>query len=87
MSRLTDIIYVHIDLDVLDPEEVSGFNFPEPGGPTSQELGDALTVMFKYEKAAALGIASTPYKNDKDNIARNAAYRLIEGAVKGLHQR
>lgn len=87
LSQLTDIIYIHVDLDVLDPEEVPGFGLPEPGGPTSQELADALTMMFKYEKTAAFGIASTPYKNDKDGVALNAAYRLIEGAIKGVKER
>ena len=87
LSQITDIIYVHVDADVLDPTEVSGFNHPVPGGPTSKELGAALTVMFKYEKTAAFGIASTPYKNDTDGVARNATYRLIEGAIKGVKER
>lgn len=87
LSRLTDIIYVHVDADVLNPAEVPGFNFPVQGGPTSAELGAALTVLFKYEKTAAFGIASTPYKNDKDGKALNAAYRLIEGAIKGIKER
>ena len=87
LSRLTDVIYVHVDLDVLNPAEVPGFNFPEPGGPTSQELSAALRKMFKYEKTAAFGVASTPYKDDKDGIAKNAAYRLIEGVVQGVKER
>jgi arginase len=87
LSQLTDIIYIHVDMDVLNPAEVPGFNSPVPGGPTSHELSAALTTMFRYEKASAIGIASTPYKNDKDNVARNAAYRLIEGAIKGIKSR
>jgi len=87
LSQLADIIYIHVDMDVLDPMEVPGFGLPEPGGPTSEELSAALTAMFRYEKASAFGIASTPYRNDKGNIARNAAYRLIQGAVKGVKAR
>lgn len=87
LSRLTDIIYIHVDQDILNPDEIRGFNFPEPGGPTSRELSAALRKMFRHEKAAAFGVASTPYKDDTDGRARNAAYCLIEGAIQGVLDR
>ena len=91
MKRLngtTDAIYVHVDMDALDPREVAGHPLTVPGGPTSAELAAAITEMFKYEKAAALGVASTPYgEHDKDGLSRQAAYNLILGAVKGVQQR
>lgn len=44
--------------------------------------------MFRYEKAAALGIASTPYGDrDKGGVSRQAAYNLILGAARGVQQR
>lgn len=88
LSRLTDIIYVHIDMDVLDPAEVTGHSLAVADGPTSHELAAALTEMFKYEKTAAIGIASTPYgDNDRGGLSRDAAYRLIQAAVAGVMQR
>ena len=88
LSKLTDLIYVHIDMDVLDPSEVSGHPLTAPEGPSSIELAAALQKMFEYEKVAALGIASLPYgENDKDKKSLNAAYRLIEGAIKGVKGR
>ena len=51
-------------------------------------LAAALTEMFKYDKAAALGIASTPYgDNDPDGLSLQAAHNLIEGAIKGVQAR
>jgi hypothetical protein len=45
-------------------------------------------MMFQYEKAVAIGIASLPYgERDKDLISLKAAYRLIEGAVRGIKRR
>ncbi|MFF3920562.1 arginase family protein [Streptomyces sp. NPDC001852] len=35
-------LYLHIDLDVLDPAEFSGLNCPEPGGLTIEELAAAI---------------------------------------------
>jgi arginase len=81
LSSLVDLIYIHIDMDVLDPREVAGHPLTVPDGPTSEELGAALTEMFRYEKAAALGIASTPW------LSRQAAYNLIRGAIEGVKQR
>jgi arginase family enzyme len=88
LSRLTDIIYVHIDMDVLDPGEVAGHPLTAPQGPTSSELAAAIEIFFQYEKAAAIGIASMPFgEKDKKGISLKAAYRLIEGAVKGVQKR
>jgi len=88
LSKLTDIIYIHIDMDVLDPKEVSGHPLTVPNGPTSKELAAALKMMFHYDKAAALGIASTPAgEHDKDGLSLRAAYSLIQGAVEGVQAR
>jgi arginase len=88
LSDATDAIYIHVDMDALDPREVSGHPLTVRGGPTSMELAAALTEMFKYEKAAAFGVASTPYgEHDKDGVSRQAAYNLVLGAVKGVQLR
>jgi amidase len=88
LASLTDVIYVHVDMDVLDPPEVSGHPLTVPGGPTSLELAAALTEMFRNEKAGAFGVASTPSGNqDRDGRSRQAAYNLILGALKGVQQR
>lgn len=88
LSRLTEIIYVHIDMDVLDPNEVKGHPLTAPEGPTSHELAAALEVMFQQNKAGAIGIASLPFgERDKDGRSLQAAYRLIEGAIKGIKKR
>ncbi len=88
LSEATDVIYIHVDMDALDPREVPGHPLTVPGGPTSAELAAALTEMFKYEKTAAFGVASTPFdERDKAGVSRQAAYNLILGAVKGVQQR
>ena len=88
LSETTDAIYIHVDMDVLDPLEVPGHPLTVPGGPASRDLAAALTEIFKFEKAAALGIASTPFGDrDKSGVSRQAAYNLILGAVKGAQQR
>ena len=88
LSSLTDVIYIHIDMDVLAPEEVRGHGLTAPDGPTSQELADCLELIFAYPKAAAIGIASTPYgARDPEHLSRQAAVRLIQGALRGVNAR
>src|SRR5207247_6402243 len=70
LEGLTDVIYVHVDMDVLDPPEVAGHPLTVPGGPTSLELAAALTEMFRSAKAAAFGVASTP-SGDQDRDGRS----------------
>jgi arginase len=85
LSEVVDLIYVHVDMDVLDPREVQGHGLTVPDGPSSQELAAALTEMFRYPKVAGLGIASTPaYDADPGELSRQAAYRLIAGALAGV---
>jgi hypothetical protein len=88
LSRLTDVIYIHVDMDVLDPSEVEGHPLTAPQGPSSRELAAAIQHIFTHPKAAAIGIASLPFGDrDPQKISLNAAYRLIEGAVKGIQSR
>lgn len=88
LSRVTDVIYVHIDMDVLDPREVGGHPLTVSGGPNSLELAGALTEMFRFDKVAALGIASTPAnEHDPEGLSLAAAYNLVDGALAGVLQR
>src|SRR5438132_9436580 len=58
LSELTDVIYVHVDMDGLDPRDVPGVALPVPNGPTSAELAAALTEMLKYENGGAFVVAA-----------------------------
>jgi len=67
---------------------VPGHPLTVPGGPTSQELARAVELTFRYEKAAVFGVASTPAgERDATGVSRQAAYRLIEAAVRGAQAR
>ena len=87
LSRLTDLVYVHIDLDVLDPVEVSGHPLTVPDGPSSRVLADALRLMFSYEKAAALGFASYPENDDPGQLTLKAVHAMVIGALEGIKAR
>ena len=87
LALLTDLIYVHVDLDVLDPSEVPGHSLTVEGGPTSKELADALAMTFEHPKAAAFGVASYPAGRDEEGRTLRAVCNLVEGVVRGLKNR
>ena len=52
-------LYVHVDLDVIDPAGVPGLRYPAPGGPTPGQVGDAVRHLLGSGRVAAVGIACT----------------------------
>ncbi|MBE1497818.1 arginase [Amycolatopsis lexingtonensis] len=46
-------LYVHVDLDVLDPAEFPGLNYPEPDGWTIARLVSELDALSDYEVVGA----------------------------------
>ncbi len=87
LSRLTDKIYVHIDMDVLDPREVMGHGNKVEGGPTSGELAALFEMIFReYPKASAIGFATIPQR-DEGGLSIAALNRMIAAAVSGVKAR
>ena len=52
-------LYVHIDLDVIDPSDVPGLRYPAPGGPGAADIVEALRTLLATGQVAAVGIACT----------------------------
>jgi arginase len=87
LSQLTDKIYVHIDMDVLDPREVSGHVNKVPNGPSSEQLARLFEEIFKrYPKASAIGFATIP-EQDEGGLSIAAVNRMISGAIRGVKAR
>jgi arginase len=52
-------LYVHLDLDVIDPADVPGLRYPAPGGPSTSQVTAALAPLLATRRVAAIGIACT----------------------------
>jgi arginase len=87
LSQLTDKIYVHVDMDVLDPAEVMGHGNKVPNGPSSQQLAALFESLFeRYPKASGIGFATIPPR-DEGGRSIAALNRMIVAAVKGVKAR
>lgn len=51
-------LYVHIDVDVVDPDELPAINYPAPGGPSVAETAGALAWLASTGRVAAFSVSS-----------------------------
>jgi arginase family enzyme len=87
LNAQVDKLYIHIDMDVLDPREVSMHVNKVPGGPSSEELAQLLQQIFaRYPKATSVGFATIP-PSDPGGLSIAALNRMIVGAVDGVRAR
>jgi arginase len=54
-------LYVHVDLDVVDPAVLPGLRYPVPGGTGAADVAAALRLLLATGRVAALGVACTWY--------------------------
>ncbi len=74
-------LYVHLDLDVLDPNEARANEFAAPNGLTLAELDTALRLIGAHVPIAAAALTAYDPSHDADGRARRAAAQLIDTLV------
>jgi arginase len=52
-------LYLHLDLDVVDPDDVPGLLFPAPGGPSLPAVAEAIGRVVATGRVAAVGVGCT----------------------------
>jgi arginase family enzyme len=70
-------LYVHIDVDVLNPELSPGVNFHGEGGLHPSELEEAVLTVIRGERVAALNIANYNPGRDMENRTLHIICDLI----------
>ncbi|MEU1848667.1 arginase family protein [Streptomyces sp. NPDC019990] len=87
MVRATgaEAVYVHIDLDVLDPRIFPAVGTPEPGGLSVEDLVGAVRALTNEFTLA--GIALTEYERSEDPGQEEAVLRRIVDGLFGSARR
>lgn len=76
-------VYVHIDLDVLDPATISGIGYPEPFGLQPEQLGELVrAVRGRFELAGAAITEFAPESPDAASRDLPVILRVL-GALTG----
>jgi arginase len=51
-------LYVHVDADVVDPNEMPAMNYPAPGGPSLASVVEAVAALHATRRVVAFSISS-----------------------------
>jgi arginase len=52
-------LYVHLDLDIVDPSELPDVRYPAPGGPSLAAVVESMHTLFETGRVVGAGIACT----------------------------
>ena len=74
-------VYVHVDLDVLNPTIAAANQWAPPGGIPLETVTAAIAEIQKHATISALGIASYDPASDHNGNALNAAVAVAETAL------
>ena len=74
-------VYVHIDLDVLDPEDIQGLGYPEPFGVRSADLVNALKALVARFPLAGAGITEFAPASPRDAVEDMPTILRLVGAL------
>ena len=87
LAKAADVIYLHVDLDILDSSAIPGSFFETPGGLAPDEVAAALRDLMRYPRVAALGIASFPTAERGSQTSMRSTLTLVRAAMEGLRAR
>ncbi len=81
-SKLPDMpVYVHIDTDIINPDDAPAMNYPAAGKPSIKEL---LTIMKQLRRSiniAAVSISTRNPKLDHDGRSRRVCMELRDALI------
>jgi arginase len=78
-------VYIHVDLDVLDPAVVEGVGYPEPFGLTVEQLAAAITALRRrFELAGAAVTGFAPASPDAAASDLSAILRILSALTRPL---
>jgi arginase len=72
----TGKVYIHIDLDVVDPEVFGAVGYPEPGGLSVGELAEAVRSVVEGRELVGVGIMEFMPRSPADV---NLAHIIVDG--------
>jgi arginase len=74
-------VYMHVDIDVLDPVEAPGVDYPAAGGLQAPQLKEAVRTVAGLGNVRALALTAVNPEKDIDGRTVAAALDVIEAAI------
>lgn len=77
LAARTNEIYLHVDLDVLDPQEAPGVDFRTPDGLSEAELAQALHSIGERFQVKAIALTAYNPDHDKEDKTLHVGLRVL----------
>jgi agmatinase len=82
-----EVIYLSVDVDVIDPGMAPGTGTPEPGGMLTRELLRAIRQVVGRVELAAMDVVEVAPPYDHAEVTAMAAHRCVLEAISALAAR
>jgi arginase len=82
LAAKTDLIYLHIDLDILDESLTPSHNTKEPNGPDIAQTLDAVQAVLDTGKVEAIGLVSVYPVGEGGDTSLASATELLTGMIR-----
>jgi len=82
-----EVIYLSVDVDVIDPGMAPGTGTPEPGGMLTRELLRAIRQVVGQVELAAMDVVEVSPPFDQAEVTAAAAHRCVLEAISALADR
>jgi arginase len=69
-------LHVHVDVDIVDPADMPGVNYPSPGGPSADAVARAVETLHLTGRVVALSFSSWNPALEGADIAAAATRRM-----------
>jgi arginase len=71
-------IYLHLDVDIIDPGEAPAMNYLAPGGPSVDDLQEAFRYLARTGNVKAVSMSSWNPELDSDERTREVCMSLLD---------
>jgi arginase len=83
LGRRIPRVYLHIDLDALDPSEGRANRYAAEGGLSLRQLEDAIDLVFGSLEVAAAAVTAYDPEVDEDGRMARSARRVLRAVARG----
>jgi arginase len=81
LAERVNMIYLHIDADILDAAYVPSHRTKEPGGPDMAQVLAAIEMVMATGKVVALAVVSVYFEGQEANVDLASGVELVRGAL------
>jgi len=74
-------LYIHIDMDIINPANAPAMNYLAAGGPSAEELQTVMKHLRRTKKIAAVSVSTWNPKLDEDGQSRKVCMGILDALI------